>query len=101
MEEPAAFSVEKEERRAGAGTTRGRGRCDLSGFPGQAEQGWRERGFHCEGAAGGTGAGAGSGYFARHHPGRVGSAESVGRETRWAESGGGAYCATYVRDGPG
>src|SRR6266849_886525 len=101
MEEPAAFSVEKEERRAGAGTTRGRGRCDLPGFPGQAEQGWRERGFHGEGAAGGTGAGAGSGHSARHHAGRVGRAERVGRETRWTDSGGGEYCATDGRDGPG
>src|SRR5713101_8597558 len=101
MEEPAALSDEKKERRTGAGTARGCGSGELPGFPGQAAQGWRERSFRGEGAAAGTGARAGSGYSARHHAGRVGRAERVGRETRWTDSGGGEYCATDGRDGPG
>src|ERR1039458_2261238 len=100
MEEPATFPVEEKERRTG--TRRCRGWSDLPGFPEGEGQDGRERTVHGEGAAAtGTGARAGSGYSARHHAGRVGRTQRVGRETRRTDSGGREYCSAGGKDGPG
>src|SRR6267378_1403097 len=89
MEEPAGFSVEEKERRTGTGIRRYRGSTDLPGFPKGEGQDGRERTVHGEGvSAASTGARIGSGYSARHHAGRVGRTQCVGRETRRTDSRG-------------